>query len=108
LLHAKRISNKVRSNPLFKPTAFGGGSTPTLDRMKRRRFLLGRIENPTWKDYFRRVGGAMAFVAAAILASREFLPGYEGVAVVVVCIGLIAFVGAQEWRQGKARRERRE
>jgi hypothetical protein len=49
----------------------------------------------------------MALLAAVILASREFLPGYEGVVVLFVCIGLIAFVGVQEWRQGKARRERR-
>ena len=76
--------------------------------MKRRRILLGRIENPTWSDYFKRVGGAAAVVAGVILTSREFLPGYEGVAVIVVCIGIIAFVGVQEWRQGKPRRERRE
>ena len=76
--------------------------------MKRRRILLGKIEKPTWPDYFKRVGGAMAVVAGVILASREFFPGYEGVAVIAVCIGLIAFVGVQEWRQAKPQREQRE
>jgi hypothetical protein len=75
--------------------------------MKRRRVFLAPIETPTWKDFFRRVGGAMALVAAVILASREFLPGYESVAVVVVCTGLIALAGVQEWRHGKAQRDRR-
>jgi hypothetical protein len=75
--------------------------------MKRRRILLGRIENPTWKDFFKRVGGAMVLVAAVVLASRKFLPGYEGVVVLFVCIGLVALLGVQDWRQGKARRERR-
>jgi hypothetical protein len=73
--------------------------------MKRKRFFMGPVKNPTWKDFVVRVGGASAVVAAGILASREFMPGYEGITAIVISVALIAFVGVQEWRQQKARRE---
>ena len=75
--------------------------------MKRQRFFLGPIENPTWKDFVVRVGGALGVIVAVILASRAYFPGYEAIAAVVVSVGLTAFVGVQEWRQQKARREER-
>ena len=81
--------------------------TFTLDRMKRRRLFLGPIANPTWWDFLRRVGGALTLVAAVILVARELAPGYVGIAVLVVCTGLVALAAVQEWRQVKARRERR-
>lgn len=73
--------------------------------MKRQRFFLGRVGNPTWKDFIIRVGGASAVLATVVVASREFIPGHVGIAVIVASVMLIAFVVLQEWRQQKARRK---
>ncbi|UUZ71718.1 hypothetical protein LP415_23335 [Polaromonas sp. P1(28)-8] len=75
--------------------------------MKHQRYFLGRIENPTWKDFCIRVGGAAGVLTAVILAAREFFPNQVGSIVVVVSVGLIVVVGVQDWRQQKAQRERR-
>jgi hypothetical protein len=75
--------------------------------MKRQRFFLGPIENPTWKDFIIRVGGALALIAVVILASRQFIPGHEGIAAMIVSLGLVAFLGVQAWRQKRSRREER-
>lgn len=73
--------------------------------MKRQRFFLGRLENPTWKDFVIRVGGASVVLATVVVASREFIPDHVGIAVIVASVMLIAFVTLQEWRQQKARRK---
>ena len=75
--------------------------------MKRHRLFLGPVENPTWKDFVLRVGGALIAITVVILVSREVIPGHEGTAVIAVSVALIAFVGVQEWRQKRARREER-
>jgi hypothetical protein len=75
--------------------------------MSRKRLILGPITRPTWKDYFKRVGGAMALVVVTILLARVFLPDYVGVAVIVVCAALIAFASIQEWRSRNETHERR-
>ncbi|MCQ9377660.1 hypothetical protein [Methyloversatilis sp. XJ19-49] len=49
-----------------------------------RRHFLAPIKNPTWRDYFLRVGSALGVVVIAILGARTFFPGYEGVAVLLV------------------------
>ena len=75
--------------------------------MKRQRFFLGPIKDPTWKDFVVRVGGALVLIAAVILASREFFPAYQGIALIVVSVGIVVFAGVQDWRQKKARRAER-
>ena len=59
---------------------------------------MALLKTPTWKDFVLRVGGALAVIVVVIFASREFIPGHEGVAVIVASLVLIAFVGIQEVR----------
>jgi hypothetical protein len=63
-----------------------------------RKFFLGPIKNPTWKDFVIRVGGAMAVIVLVIFSAKEFIPGHVGIAVIVASLVLIAFVGIQEVR----------
>ncbi len=62
------------------------------------RLFLGPIKNPTWRDFFIRVGGALAVIVVVIFGAKEFIPGHEGIAVIVASLVLIAFVGVQEVR----------
>lgn len=75
--------------------------------MKRKRFLLGPIKNPTWKDFAIRVGGTAVLMVAVILASRVLVPGHVGTVVIVVSALAVMFLAFQEWRQKKAWREER-
>jgi negative regulator of sigma E activity len=62
------------------------------------RLFLGPIKNPTWKDFVARVGGAAAVIVVVIFGAQAFIPGHEGIAVIVASLVLIAFVGIQEVR----------
>ena len=62
------------------------------------RLFLGPIKNPTWKDFFIRVGGALALIVVVILAAQAFIPESQGITVVSAV--LIAFVAIQEIRTG--------
>lgn len=62
------------------------------------RFFLGPVKNPTWKDFVFRVGGAAVVIVAVIFGTRAFIPGHEGIAVIVASLVLIALVAIQEVR----------
>ena len=71
------------------------------------RLFLSPIKNPTWKDFFIRVGGALALIVVVIVAAQAFIPESQGIAVIVVSAVLIAFVAIQEvrhnWRRKQAK-----
>jgi len=69
------------------------------------RLFLAPIKNPTWKDFFIRVGGALALIVVAILAAQAFMPESQGIAVIVVSAALIAFVAVQEVRHNRLRKQ---
>lgn len=69
------------------------------------RLFLGPIKNPTWKDFFIRVGGALAVIVVVIFSAQEFSPGHEGIAVIVASLVLIAFVGIQEVRHNMLKKK---
>ncbi len=69
------------------------------------RLFLGPIKNPTWKDFFIRVGGALALIVLVILAAQAFIPESQGIAVIVVSAVLIAFVAIQEVRHSRRRKQ---
>lgn len=69
------------------------------------RLFLAPITNPTWKDFVIRVGGAMVFITVVIFGAQEFIPGHEGIAVIVASLVLIAFVGIQELRHNKKKKK---
>lgn len=69
------------------------------------RLFLGPIKNPTWKDFFIRVGGALAVIVVVIFGAQEFVPGHEGIAVIVASLVLIAFVGVQEVRHNMLKKK---
>ncbi|MCQ9374936.1 hypothetical protein NMQ14_11825 [Methyloversatilis sp. XJ19-13] len=69
------------------------------------RLLLGPIKNPTWKDFFIRVGGALAFIVVVILVAQAFIPESQGIAVIVVSAALIAFGAIQEVRHKRRRKQ---
>ena len=65
------------------------------------RFFLGPVKNPTLKDFVIRVGGALAVIVVVIFGAQAFIPGHEGIAVIVASLALIAFVGIQEVRHNR-------
>jgi hypothetical protein len=69
------------------------------------RLFLGPIKNPTWKDFFIRVGGVLAVIVVVIFAAQEFIPGREGIAIIVASLVLIAFVGIQEVRHNMLKKK---
>lgn len=69
------------------------------------RLFLGPIKNPTWKDFFIRVGGALALIVVVILAVQAFIPESQGIAVIVVSAVLIAFVAIQEVRHNRRQKQ---
>lgn len=69
------------------------------------RLFLGPIKNPTWKDFFIRVGSALALVVVVILAAQAFIPESQGIAVIVVSALLIAFVAIQEVRHKRRQKQ---
>jgi hypothetical protein len=69
------------------------------------RLFLGPIKNPTWKDFFIRVGGALALIVVVILAAQALIPESQGIAVIVVSAALIAFVAIQEVRHNRRRKQ---
>ena len=69
------------------------------------RLFLGPIKNPTWKDFVVRVGGAAAVIVVVIFGAQAFIPGHEGVAVIVASLVLIAFVGIQEVRHNMQKKK---
>ena len=69
------------------------------------RLFLGPIKNPTWKDFFIRVGGAAALIVVVIFAAQAFIPESQGIAVIVVSAVLIAFVAIQEIRHDRRRKQ---
>jgi hypothetical protein len=42
------------------------------------------MSTPKWRLFLVRVGGVLLFFAVAILIAREYFPGYEAMAVVIV------------------------
>ncbi len=62
------------------------------------RLFLAPIKNPTWKDFVIRVGGVSAIIVVVIFGAQKFIPAYEGIAVIVVSLVLVVFVGIQEVR----------
>ena len=62
------------------------------------RYFFGPLKNPTWKDYFLRVGGAAAALIAAVLVSKVFFSGHEATALVAAAFGFMALVVIQEMR----------
>ena len=69
------------------------------------RLFLGPIKNPTWKNFVVRVGGAAAVIVVVIFSAQAFIPGHEGVAVIVASLVLIAFVGIQEVRHNMQKKK---
>ena len=69
------------------------------------RLFLGPIKNPTWKDFFIRLGGALALIVVVILAAQAFIPESQGITVIVVSAVLIAFVAIQEIRHNRSRKQ---
>lgn len=69
------------------------------------RLFLGPIKNPTWKDFFIRVGGALALIVVVILVAQAFIPESQGIAVIVASAALIAFVAMQELRHHRRRKQ---
>lgn len=39
------------------------------------------MKQPTWSNFFLRVGGVFALFCVTILGAKKFFPGYEGYAV---------------------------
>lgn len=72
------------------------------------RLFLGPIKNPTWKDFFLRVGGAFALFVVVILVAQAFIPESQGIPVIVVSTVLIAFVAIQEVRHNRRRKQARQ
>jgi CDP-diglyceride synthetase len=62
------------------------------------RYFLGPIKNPTWKDFFIRVGGAVIAILVTILVSKAFFPEYQTTAAVATALGIAALAGVQELR----------
>ena len=71
------------------------------------RYFLGPVKNPTWKDYFVRVGGAAAALIAAVLVSKVLFPGHEVTAWVAAALGLMALVVIQEIRHNINKKTKR-
>jgi hypothetical protein len=71
------------------------------------RYFLGPIKNPTWKDFFVRVGGATAVIVAAILVTKLFFPGHEATALVSTALGLVALVAIQQIRHDRNKKAKR-
>lgn len=69
------------------------------------RIFLGPVKNPTWKDFFIRVGGALALIIAVNIAAQAFIPGSQGIAVIVASTVVIAFVAIQEVRHNRRRKQ---
>ena len=69
------------------------------------RLFLGPIKNPTWKDFFIRVGGALALIVVVIFAAQEFIYESQGIAVIAVSAVLVVFVSIQEVRHNRRRKQ---
>ncbi len=59
------------------------------------------MSNPTWKDFFVRVGGVLALLAVTILVTGALFPGHEGAVVIVVAAVLVVVAALRSSKIGE-------